>query len=67
MAAAATRSKTNIFLIGSTTNKVTGARLPSASQALQLFFYFHTDLKLTVRESSANAIDLILPFWENSW
>ena len=62
MAAAATRSKTNIFLVGSTADIIAGARLPLTKQALQLFFHFHTDLKLTVRESATNVIDLILPF-----
>ena len=62
MAAAATRSKTNIFLVGSTADNIAGARLPSTKQALQLFFHFHTDLKLTVRDSATNVTDLILPF-----
>lgn len=55
-------SQKEIFLIGSINDKITGARLPSSIQVLQVFLQFDSELKLTVRESSTKTIDLILPF-----
>ncbi|XP_005999918.1 uncharacterized protein LOC102358969 [Latimeria chalumnae] len=63
---AATRRQKQIFLIGNTNDKITGARLPSSIQVLQVFFHFHSELKLRVRESSTKTIDLVLPFWEKA-
>lgn len=62
-AGVATRSQTEIYLIGSTSEDITGAKLPSTLQAIRCFFYFHSDMKMTVRESCTKAIDIVLSFW----
>jgi hypothetical protein len=60
----ATRSKTNIFLIGSTVNCINGAKLPSNLQVLQLFFHYHSNLKHTVKESCNLTYETVVNFWE---
>jgi len=59
----ATRSKTQVFLIGTVVTELTGTKLPSVRMALGLLLNKHIDLKLTTRESSTESVTEISEFW----
>ena len=44
----ATRSKTQVYLLGDSVAKLTGCKLPSLRMALGLFLYHYIELKETV-------------------
>ena len=61
-----TRSKNKVFLLGSSTEILTGAKLPSLRQVLGLFINEHNEKKKTVREASAIAIEKTVEFWQKA-
>lgn len=62
----ATRSQTNVYLLGNTVSELTGSKLPSLRMTLGLFFHYHEELKLTVRESSTATIRNVAVFWQKA-
>jgi len=62
----ATRSRTFVYLIGSTNLEIRGNKLPSNGQILKVFFYNHTDLKKTVHDAAVTTIDMAIPFWDRA-
>lgn len=64
MAAAATRSKTEVYLLGSTLTEITGNKLPSLRQALGLFLHHHLELKQTIRQSSAVTVEKLAMLYQ---
>ncbi|GBN67383.1 hypothetical protein AVEN_211017-1 [Araneus ventricosus] len=64
MATKSTRSKTDIYLLGSTITEITGSKLPSIGMALSLFLHHHIELNKTIRESSTTTIEEITKFWQ---
>ncbi|GBM91114.1 hypothetical protein AVEN_226597-1 [Araneus ventricosus] len=65
MATKFSRSKTDIYLIGSTITELTGSKLPSIGMALGLFLHHHIELNKTIRESSTTTIEEI-KFWQKA-
>jgi hypothetical protein len=61
--ASGTRSKTDIWLVGSEETEITGSKLPSNRQVLTKFSYHHKTLKMTIRDSSAAVITAVKVFW----
>ena len=62
----ATRSKTEVYLLGSTINELTGSKLPSVHMALGFFLHQHLELKKPIRQASAITIKEIKEFWEKA-
>lgn len=58
--------RTNIYLIGSETTHISGSKLPSNRQVLQVFFYNVRYVNLTIRESARLAIDETVIFWQKA-
>lgn len=56
----------NIDMIGRISHQITGAKLPSNRQVLQVFFYNKKIVKLETRESVRLAIDAALIFWNQA-
>ena len=63
----ATRSATEIYLLGFTNASINGTRLPSRKQALQFFFHQLKINKKTVRESSDITIKTVADFWNKAY
>lgn len=55
-----------VFLLGKTTPKLTGNKLPSNGQVLSTFFHHHHELKKSVRESAGIVVTECLSFWERA-
>ena len=64
--ASSTRSKTQVFLLGTAEETITGSKLPSSKQVLLHFCYHHLDKKKTVREAAAETLAAVTPFWERA-
>lgn len=60
------RSAKFIFLVGNINHQITGAKLPSKRQVLEVLFYNIREVKLTVSESSNLVIRECLIFWEKA-
>ena len=63
--AEATRSQTQVYLLGSTVTELTGSKLPSLRMALG-FFLHHLDMHKTIRQSSAATAEEIAKFWHKA-
>ena len=61
----ATRSSTEIWLIGHSMPIFTGSQLPSKGDVLRVFFHVHQTVKDTVTVAAAVSQEL-LPFWERA-
>jgi hypothetical protein len=61
--AAATRSQTEVYLLGCTVTELTGSKLPSLRMALGYFLHHHLKLHETIRQSSTATIEEIAKFW----
>ena len=61
--ATGTRSKSDIWLVGSEENQITGSKLPSNGQVLSYFFHHHKTLKMTVRYSSTVVVKDVAEYW----
>jgi hypothetical protein len=59
----ATRSATNIWLIGPAEEKINGMKLPTNRQMLAVFFHQHKILGKTVRDSSRYAVREVVKMW----
>ncbi|GBN78157.1 hypothetical protein AVEN_265941-1 [Araneus ventricosus] len=66
MATKSTRSKTDIYLLGSTITDLTGSKLPSIGMALGLFLHHRIELNKAIRESSTTTIEEITKFWQQA-
>ena len=62
----ATRSKTEVYLLGSKITDITGSKLPSIRQSLGLFIQRHTEMKETRRDAAAFVIQRVFAFWKKS-
>jgi hypothetical protein len=58
------KDNTNIFLIGQTSSKITGSKLPSRGQVLSRLFYEIRENKLKVNESASVVLDEVFEFWK---
>lgn len=58
--------RTNIFLIGSDISQITGSKLPSNRQVLQVFFFNMRCVNLPIRESAKLTIDETVIFWQKA-
>lgn len=58
--------RTKIFLIGSETTQISGSKLPSNRQVLQVLFYNIRYVNLTVRVSARLAIEETIIFWQKA-
>lgn len=54
----------NIESVGNVSEEITGAKLPSHRQVLQLFFYNLRIRKMKIRTSAKTAVTEALKFWE---
>lgn len=55
-----------IDLIGSTMHQITGAKLPSIRQVLQVFFHNMRIVNLTARESAKLTVNAVLIYWQQA-
>lgn len=62
----AVEDKSNIHLVGRTTHQITGAKLPSNRQVLQVFFHNLRFVKLDKYKSADLTIDSVLIFWKQA-
>ena len=60
------QGKLNVYLLGSYEPTILGAKLPSYRQAFGYFLHLHNVERLTVRDSSRKAIELVIVFWNKS-
>ncbi|KAK2721327.1 hypothetical protein QYM36_003567 [Artemia franciscana] len=66
MLANATRSRTELYLIGSSVSELRGSKLPSLRMALGFFLHLHLELNETIRHSSAAAVTKLAKFWRKA-
>ena len=57
------RKDSCIFLIGPTISELIGAKLPSNSQVLALFYHHHNYEGATLHHAAFSVIGEVLPFW----
>jgi len=53
-----------LYLLGASESEIRGSKLPSNSQILKVFFYYHVNLKQTISKVSTAAVEAAIPFWE---
>lgn len=63
---ASDKQQRHINLIGDVSHQITGAKLPSNRQMLQIFFYNVRFPKLTNKESARLSVDAALIFWQQA-
>ena len=63
---ASTRSKTDTYLLGSTENTITGSKLPSRKQVLQLFLHHHLEEKMTLKDAAGETLKVLGDFWQRA-
>ena len=63
---ASTRSKTEVYLLGSIEQSITGSKLPSKKQVLQVFLYHHMEQKKTKSDAAMETMKLVEDFWERA-
>ncbi|KAK2727011.1 hypothetical protein QYM36_007756 [Artemia franciscana] len=66
MLANATRSRTELYLIGSSVFELRGSKLSSLRMALGFFLHLHLELNETIRHSSAAAVTELAKFWRKA-
>ena len=64
--AAATKSQTEVYLLGCTVTELTGSKLPSLRMALGYFLHHHLKLHKTIRQSSTATVEEIAKFWHKA-
>ena len=65
VAGTATRSSTEVFLVGHPSASISGSKLPTNRQALQYFLYLKRDSPTQDNHVIAyDTIDAIIPFWQ---
>jgi hypothetical protein len=60
------RSNNNIHLIGTSSEKFSGRKLPSKREVLQCFFYQMREKKLSKRDSARSVIDDLFVIWSKA-
>lgn len=60
------KQERHINLIGDVSHQITGAKLPSNRQMLQIFFYNMRFPKLEKKESARLSVDAALIFWQQA-
>lgn len=63
---AADKKKRVISIVGNVSHQISGTKLPSKRQVLQVFFYNMRFVKMTARKSATLAIDAALIFWQQA-
>ena len=63
---ASTRSKIEVYLLGSIEQSITGSKLPSKKQVLQVFLYHHMEQKKTKSDAAMETMKLVEDFWERA-
>ncbi|KAK2703242.1 hypothetical protein QYM36_018259 [Artemia franciscana] len=66
MLANATRSRTELYLIGSSVSELRGSKLPSLRMALGFFLHLQLELNETIRHLSAAAVTELAKFWRKA-
>lgn len=65
MTAYSTRSTNSIWLVGATNESFQASKLPSIGDTLKVLFYYHTDKKMSLKDSIDKCVLLLLlPIWE---
>ena len=59
-----TCSASPIWLVGGTNEQFQTSKLPSRGDVLKVLFYYHTDKKLSLKDSIDKAASLLLPIWQ---
>lgn len=60
------KDKQTIALVGKPSFQITGTKLPSKKQVMQLFFYNIRFMNLTARESANATIKVVKVFWDQA-
>lgn len=60
------RSNTEIYLIGFESEQILGAKLPTARQVLQTFFYNRRTVRLSLKASAKLVMEEVLVYWEKA-
>ena len=63
---ASTRSQTDTYLLGSMENTITGSKLPSRKQVLQVFLHHHLEEKMTVKDAAGETLKVLGDFWQRA-
>ena len=58
-----TRSKTNFWLLGLTSENILGAGLPTNEAVLKYFFFRHKDKGFTIKDSAKHTVHKVFSFW----
>ena len=61
-----TRNSDYVWLIGNPCQTISGNRLPSGSDVMVKFIYYHRSMKHTIARSSQEVNDQLMPFWNKS-
>ena len=63
---ASTRSKTEVYLLGSIEQSITASKLPSKKHVLQVFLYHHMEQKKTKSDAAMETMKFVEDFWERA-
>ncbi|XP_045104729.1 uncharacterized protein LOC123500125 [Portunus trituberculatus] len=63
---ASTRSKTEVYLLGSLEHSITGTKLPSKKQVLQVFLYHHLQQRKTKNNAAVDTMAVVEEFWKRA-
>jgi len=66
MASILPRNKSKIDFIGHFCSEITGSKLPSNKQVLQVLFFHSRKEDLTVKESIHTAVEKVVVFWDKA-
>lgn len=58
--------KNSIYLIGDINENFVGRKLPIVREVMSVFFYEHTFLKKTIKDSSKNTITKVKKVWDDA-
>ena len=61
-----TRSKTNLWLVGPTSENILGVGLSTNGAVLKHFFFLRKDKGYTVKDSAKHTVQKVLSFWGNA-
>lgn len=62
--ATSTRSGSSIWLVGGTKEQFQTSKLPSRGDVLKVLFHYHTDEKMSLKDSIDKSVSLLLPIWD---
>ena len=66
VAMASTRSKTEVYLLGSLEHSITGTKLPSKKQVLQVFLNHHLQQRKTKNDAAVDTMAVVEEFWNRA-